>query len=256
MSSLTQIPPTPAQKVAAFREGRGRSEPYALAIVTRVVGAAACRVGDRYLVTREGDLIGVVGGGCMRSALRTAGLAAIAEGEPRHVRVIPKEHDGTPPDPAVDHYLSSCPSGGAIDLFIEPVLPGPTLQIFGDTEIADSVAALAPIAGFAVARTGTADAKADVDPAYILVATQGQGDGAALEAAIAGNCRQVLFLASRKKAEYWRAELARKGVGESRLATLISPAGLNIGAQGPGEIAMSIMAQLIALRRTGGTEHE
>ena len=101
MSSLTQIPPTPAQKVAAFREGRGRSEPYALAIVTRVVGAAACRVGDRYLVTREGDLIGVVGGGCMRSALRTAGLAAIAEGEPRHVRVIPKEHDGTPPDPAV-----------------------------------------------------------------------------------------------------------------------------------------------------------
>lgn len=256
MSDLTALPPTAAEKVAAFRDGPGREEPYAMATVVRTIGASACRPGDRFVVTRNGELIGVTGGGCMRGALRTAGLAAIAEKATHHIRIVPRARAGASAGEGIDVYSSSCPSEGEMDLFVEPILPAPLLFVAGESEVAQDVAALGRFVGFDVRtwRPETPDMTDAAPGGFAVVATQGQGDQAALEAALASGCAHVLFVSSRKKAAHWRAALEGSGVGEDRLAALIAPAGLQIDASNPREIAVSIIAQLIALRRAGEGE--
>jgi xanthine dehydrogenase accessory factor len=161
-----------------------------------------------------------------------------------------------------------CPSQGTMDVFVEPVLPRPQLVVCGASPVALAVADLGRKLGFAITACAPAADQAQFAEAdrriegyalpveepgtrYVVVATQGRGDEAALQAALAVDADYVAFVGSRKKAAALKEALAARGIARDRLERLKSPAGLDLGAITPDEIALSILAQIVALRRRG-----
>jgi xanthine dehydrogenase accessory factor len=257
--------------VISTRQAAG--EPFALATVVRTVAATAAKAGARAVILPDGTIsAGWIGGGCARAAVVKAAKDALADGRPRLVSVQPgdalddqgvkagEEHGG------VRFAENMCPSQGTMDIFVEPVLPRPQVVVCGSSPVAVAVADLARRTGFAVTvcapaaeqpAFGEADRRIDayalpVDEAsarYVVVSTQGRGDEAALKAALAAEVDYVAFVGSRRKAEALRTALAARGVAPERLAKLKAPAGLDLGAITPDEIAISIVAEIVAVRR-------
>ena len=248
-------------------------EPFALATVVRTVAATAAKAGAKAVILPDGTISeGWIGGGCARAAVLKAARDALADGRPRLVSVQPpdaldqKGVKGGDEQAGVRFATNMCPSQGSMDIFIEPVLPRPQVVICGSSPVAVAVAGLARRTGFAVTvcapaaeqqAFGEADRRIEgfalpVDEAgarYVVVSTQGRGDEAALLAALAVDVDYVAFVGSRRKAETLKATLAQRGVAAARLAKLKAPAGLDLGAITPDEIAISIVAEIVAVRR-------
>jgi len=248
-------------------------EPFALATVVRTVAATAAKAGAKAVILPDGTISeGWIGGGCARAAVLKAARDALADGRPRLVSVQPPDAldqqgvKGGDEQAGVRFATNMCPSQGSMDIFIEPVLPRPQVVICGSSPVAVAVAGLARRAGFAVtvcapaaeqSAFGEADKRIEgfalpVDEAgarYVVVSTQGRGDEAALLAALAVDVDYVAFVGSRRKAETLKATLAQRGVAAERLAKLKAPAGLDLGAITPDEIAISIVAEIVAVRR-------
>jgi xanthine dehydrogenase accessory factor len=159
-----------------------------------------------------------------------------------------------------------CPSQGTMDVFVEPVLPRPQIVICGSSPVAVAIADLGRRIGFAITACAPAGEQGafpeaerriegyalpvdDAGARFVVVSTQGRGDEAALQAALAIDVDYVAFVGSRKKAETLRTALAKRGVNAERLAKLKAPAGLDLGAITPDEIALSILAEIVAVRR-------
>jgi xanthine dehydrogenase accessory factor len=155
-----------------------------------------------------------------------------------------------------------------MDVFVEPVLPRPQIVVCGSSPVAVAIAELARRTGFAVTACAPAveqGAFAEVDRRiegyalpqseagmrFVVVSTQGRGDEAALRAALASETDYIAFVGSRKKAAALKAALAAEGIDAARLAAVRAPAGLDLGAITPEEIAVSILAEIIAVRRRG-----
>jgi xanthine dehydrogenase accessory factor len=259
-------------EIISTRKAAG--EPFALATVVRTVAATAAKAGAKAVILPDGTISeGWIGGGCARAAVLKAARDALADGRSRLVSVAPgdlladrgvkagDEKEG------VRFAQNMCPSQGTMDIFVEPVLPRPQVVVCGSSPVAVAVADLARRTGFAV----TVCAPASEQPAftdadrriegyalpveegarYVVVSTQGRGDEAALLAALAVDVDYVAFVGSRKKAEALKATLAGRGVPAERLAKLKAPAGLDLGAITPDEIAVSILAEIIAVKRGG-----
>lgn len=246
-----------APEIDAFRKSWKGDVAYALATVVHTSGMTAAKPGARAIVTAEGEIIGFAGGGCVRRALKTAAAAVIAEGRPRLIHIRP---DGENGPPMGEVHISHCPSRGEIGVFIEPVTPKPPLVVYGDSAIAHWVAQFGGAIGLdAIARKTETEIDDDTSPAdarslasgFTVIATQGRGDRAALDAALTGDCPHVFFIASQKKAGHLRAALEADGFAPEVLTRLHTPAGLDIAAREPAEIAVSIIAQIIELRRRG-----
>jgi xanthine dehydrogenase accessory factor len=248
-------------------------EPFALATVVRTVAATAAKAGAKAVILPDGTITeGWIGGGCARAAVLKAAKDALADGHSRLVSVQPPdaldekglkagdEQDG------IRFAKNMCPSQGTMDIFVEPVLPRPQVVICGSSPVAVAVAELARRTGFAVtvcAPTAEQPTFDEVDrriegyalpvdeagSRYVVVSTQGRGDEAALLAALAVDVDYVAFVGSRKKAEVLKSVLAKRGVSPERLAKLKAPAGLDLGAITPDEIAVSILAEIVAARR-------
>ena len=248
-------------------------EPFALATVVRTVAATAAKAGAKAVILPDGTISeGWIGGGCARAAVLKAARDALADGRPRLVSVQPPDAldqqglKGGDEQAGVRFATNMCPSQGSMDIFVEPVLPRPQVVICGSSPVAVAVAGFARRAGFAVTvcapaaeqqTFGEADRRIEgfalpVDEAggrYVVVSTQGRGDEAALLAALAVDVDYVAFVGSRRKAETLKATLAQRGVAAERLAKLKAPAGLDLGAITPDEIAISILAEIVAVRR-------
>ena len=259
-------------QIIATRKSAG--EPFALATVVRTVAATAAKAGAKAVILPDGTISeGWIGGGCARAAVIKAAKDALADGQSRLVSVQPPDllaDRGLEPgqeQEGVRFAKNMCPSQGTMDIFIEPVLPRPQVVICGSSPVAVAVADLAKRTGFAVTvcapaaeqpAFGDADRRIEgyalpVDEAasrYVVVSTQGRGDEAALLAALAVDVDYVAFVGSRKKAEALKATLAKRGVPAERLAKLKAPAGLDLGAITPDEIAISILAEIVAVRRS------
>ena len=258
--------------IVSTRKAAG--EPFALATVVRTVAATAAKAGAKAVILPDGTISeGWIGGGCARAAVLKAAKDALADGKSRLVSV-------QPPDLLADHGVQAgdeqegvrfannmCPSQGTMDIFVEPVLPRPQVVIFGSSPVAVAVADLAKRANFAVTVCAPAAEQAAFDHAnrriegyalpveeagarYVVVSTQGRGDEAALLAALAADVDYVAFVGSRKKAEALKQILSRQNVPAERLAKLRAPAGLELGAITPDEIAISILAEIVAVRRS------
>jgi xanthine dehydrogenase accessory factor len=228
-----------------------RAQPYAVATVVRTVSATAAKAGAKAVILADGTVgAGWIGGGCARAAVLRAARAAMADGQPRLISVQPEEQlhahavqAGETRD-GIEYARNACASRGTMDVFVEPVLPPPRLRIFGASPVALALARLGPEFGFAVASEGAAEA-AD----FIVVSTQGRGDAEALKAALAADAPYTAFVGSRRKVAALKAALVAEGCSAAQLDRLRGPAGLDIGAITPEEIALSILAEIVGERR-------
>jgi xanthine dehydrogenase accessory factor len=250
-----------------------KGESFALATVVRTVAATAAKAGAKAVIRADGAISdGWIGGGCARAAVLKAAREAIADGRPRLVSVQPPDvlqaqgHKAGDEQGGIRFAKNMCPSQGTMDVFVEPVLPRPQIVICGSSPVAVAIADLGRRIGFAVtvcapASDQSAFAEADrriegyalpvdqVGGRFVVVSTQGRGDEAALQAALVVEADYVAFVGSRKNALALKARLAQSGITPERLARLKAPAGLDLGAITPDEIAVSILAEIVAARR-------
>jgi xanthine dehydrogenase accessory factor len=243
---------------------RETGAPFCVATVVRTADVTSAKAGAKAAVTQEGEILGHLGGGCVQRAVRTAAAEAIAAGEPRMIRVKPGDKIVALTDPdGVQTYKSGCPSGGTVDLLIEPYDQPPRLVIFGATPISRAIAAHGALAGFRVALPeGQAGAgHATFDPAdlsalglgprdFVVVAAQGSGDLAALRAAVQSPAARVSMVASRRKAEVLFGKLEAEGLAEAQVRRVKSPAGIDLGGVDPHEIALSVLAEIVLWRNS------
>lgn len=254
---------------------KARGEPFALATVVRTVSLTAAKAGAKAVILSDGTMTaGWIGGGCARSNVLKAARQSLSDGQPRLISVQPKdvlEEQGLKAGDAQDGVLyanNMCPSHGSMDIFVEPILPRPQLYICGASPVAVAISAIAPRMGFFVSVCAPSADHAlfdgvdrligayEIPPEsggnrYVVVSTQGRGDTAALKSALSSPSVYVAFVGSRKKASVLKEELAAAGIAPSILETLHAPAGLDLGAITPDEIALSIMAEMVEIRRRG-----
>jgi len=248
---------------------------FVLATVVRTVSVTAAKAGAKAIIAADGTIVaGWIGGGCARGAVLKAAREALADGEPRMVSVRPENllaelgvSAGESRD-GIRFASNMCPSKGTMDIFVEPVLPHPSLVILGASPVALSLAAQARTLGYHVTLAAPAadltaqpDADAIIDgyqlgalndaKRFVVVSTQGKGDEAALRAAIATRADYHAFVGSRRKMASLRAKLIAEGASGAAIDYFKAPAGLDLGAITPEEIAMSILAEITRERRRG-----
>ena len=254
---------------------KAKGEPFVLATVVRTVAATAAKAGAKAVILPDGTISeGWIGGGCARAAVLKAAREALADGKSRLVSVQPPDvlqQQGIAPGDersGVRFANNMCPSQGTMDVFVEPVLPQPQIVVCGSSPVAVAIARLGRQIGFAVTVCAPATEQPSFPEAdrriegyalpvdnggarFVVVSTQGRGDEAALQAALAIEADYVAFVGSRKKAAALKAALAQRGIAAEQLAKLKAPAGLDLGAITPDEIAVSILAEIVAARRRG-----
>jgi len=254
---------------------KSAEQAFALATVVRTVSVTAAKAGAKAIIRPDGTIVaGWIGGGCARGAVLKAAREALADGEPRMVSVQPEDmlaELGVKPGEnreGIRFASNMCPSKGTMDIFVEPVLPHPSLLIFGASPVAMSLAAQARQLGYHVTlaapaadRTGEPEAHVIIDgfePRYlndarrfVVVSTQGKGDEIALKQAIAVDAEYHAFVGSRRKMTALREKLVAGGIAREAIDRVKAPAGLDLGAITPEEIAMSILAEITVERRRG-----
>ena len=243
----------PTDVFAAAARLHREGVPFVLATVVRAERPTSARPGAKAIVTGDGRFRGFVGGTCVRPAVRRESLKALADGAPRLLRISPDSPpEGAAAEEGVLEEHMACVSGGALDIHLEPYLPSPRLVLAGRSPVVEALAALGGALGMEVQRTepGAEPGEAAQD-AFVVVAGHGQGEWEALRAGLAGGrARYVGLVASPRRAAAVRERLLGMGISAEEAARLRSPAGLDIGAETPGEIALSILAQIVEERRS------
>ncbi len=243
---------------------RQSGDSFCVATVLRTADVTSAKAGAKAAITRDGRILGHLGGACVQRAVRASAKAALESGQPDIIRVKPSGKVVAMTDPdGVQTYKSGCPSGGTVDLLVEPYQHAPRLVIFGASPIASALAAHATLAGLRVCVPRGAEGPdqigfdpdnlpaLDLEPRdFVVVASQGNGDGPALKAALESSSRRVSMVASRRKAKVLCEKLIERGLDEGRAAQLKAPAGLDIHAVDPHEIALSILAEIVRWRNT------
>jgi xanthine dehydrogenase accessory factor len=227
-----------ASRAAALEAER---VPYVQAVVVRASRPASVQVGATALVLKDGTIEGFVGGHCAEPSVRLHALRALETGEALLLRIEPGAGDEDATDGAITVH-NPCISGGALEIFLEPRLPKPRLRIVGETPIATALAELGSALGHDVAQGGDTTA----DDAALVVASHGRNEEQSLIAALDAGVPYVGLVASRKRGA---AVLDALDITDEDRHRIHTPAGLDIGARSPEEIALSILAEIVAARR-------
>ena len=242
--------------------------PAAVAQVVRREAPTSGKPGDKALITADGEVHGWIGGGCTKGIVIKEALEAIREEKPRLVKI--QNGLDAPEQEGVRQYRMTCMSGGAVEVYIEPIMAVTEIMIFGRSHIAKALCEIGQAAGFRINIVSDL-AEAEMFPSaeeiqslaafkktdkkgknvYAVVCTQGEDDANHLEAALAMNPDYISFVSSRKKANSILMGLKRSGVSHDQLVRIQTPAGLDINAKTPEEVAISILAQVIKHRRSG-----
>jgi xanthine dehydrogenase accessory factor len=220
-----------------------RGERFALVTVVRREPPSSARVGDTALVTESGEYHGWAGGGCTRETVVREAQRAMAEGEPRLLSLSPDTN--AKPRPGMVALQMTCDSGGTVEIYVEPVLPVSRLVLFGTTPAVEALARIGEAMGYRVER----GAAAPIKDAHVLVAMMGDEDLEVLQKVLRGEPAYVGVIASRKRFTQVRETLIACGVPRTAVERVHAPAGLDIGAKTPEEIALSVMAQIVQERR-------
>jgi xanthine dehydrogenase accessory factor len=241
--------------------------PFVLAVVVRREPASSAQLGNTALITESGDFHGWLGGSCIQPTVVRQAMAALGDAAPRLIALSPAP-DGDR-RPGVTTFPMTCHSGGSVDIYLEPVLPVPTLLVFGVAPVAQAAARLGKVMGYTVVacdpdadRASFPDADrlvttigAEECPAsqrarlFAVVATLGQHDEDATRAALALQPAYLGVVASRKRFAQMRETLVARGVAQAALDSITNPAGLDLGARAPEEVALSILAEIVQMRR-------
>jgi len=237
---------------------------FAVATVVRFQAPISGKPGNKAIIFPDGKMWGWIGGGCAQAVVVKEALQALADGQPRLIRISPSSS----PEEGIVDYSMTCHSGGTLDIFIEPVFPKPHILIIGRSPVARTLAKLGKAINYAVSavapgadRESFPDADLlhttlDLTPikitpkTFIVVATQGENDEEALEKALATSANYVAFVASKMKAAKVFDYLKDRSVPAARLSQVRAPAGLDIRAGSPEEIGASILAEIIQVHGT------
>jgi xanthine dehydrogenase accessory factor len=259
------------EQVAALKRD---GEAFATATVVSRRSPVSSHLGDRAVVLADGRMHGFVGGACSREIVRRQAIEALAAGSPRLVQIRPEGMaSGFTPD--ADHVVvpMSCASEGAVDVYIEPYIRPMLLLVVGLSPVADALAGVAHTLEYRVVRVVADHERQDVEPSparvvelrdlsgflaaelqgprpqfAAVIATQGHYDEPALEALLPTPALYLGLLASRKRGGAVRDVLRDRGTAEDALMRIHNPAGLDLGATSPGEVAVSILAEIIKAR--------
>lgn len=249
---------------------RGSGQSFCIATIVRTKDATSAKPGAKAVVTEDGELHGFLGGNCVTGAVKKEAIAALESQQPKLIRVRPKDEVIAPVDAdGTTLHKSSCPSGGTVEIFLEPMKARRRLIVLGDSPIAQTLVSIAGAIGYqtiagtpgvgweepdlASVRYGDfTEAAAQAGPGDALVlSTQGRRDREALRAALQSRAGYIGMVASRRKFAALAEDFAADPDLAPRLADVRAPAGLDIKAVEPEEIALSIMGEIIALRRAG-----
>jgi xanthine dehydrogenase accessory factor len=243
--------------------------PFVLATVVRREPYSSAQPGDMAVITADGTCHGWLGGSCTQPTVKIHARQALADGQPRLIALLPEP--SREKRPGVLAVPMTCHSGGSVDIYLEPVLPAPRLLLFGHTPTARALVQLGKAMGY---RVDLVHAEADAaslpqadrvltdlhapelrsqpgtgERVYAVVANMGEADEDSLAAALACRPAWIGVVASRKRYAEIRAALLARGVAEEALASVRNPAGLDIGARRPEEIALSVLAEIVKCAR-------
>ncbi|WP_455378740.1 XdhC family protein [Petrachloros mirabilis] len=242
-------------------EMRNNNEPYAVATVIETFGSASAKTGAKAVIDRQGQVVaGWIGGGCAESTTCHAALECMKRGE---TAVI---------DIALDDEVLGVgmPCGGSMRVYVEPVLPKPTLWIMGHGRVAECLCTLGDLMGLTVVvNDPTVDAERypaasrliseDLDyeelrpgpDDYVVIATQHKGDHESMKRALKSKARYIALIASRTRARLVLEFLRAQGFSKADLDRVKAPAGLDLGARTPEEISLCIISEIVMVRRDG-----
>ena len=248
---------------------RTEGKVFCIATILRTAESTSARPGAKAVITADGDLHGFVGGGCVTGAVRRGALDCLKNNEPRMIRI--KSHDSV--ESSVDSdgvqlHKSSCPSGGTVEVFLEPMQSPRILLICGASPIAQAILPLAKGLGYRVVVAALPEDHEKVPGAAMyldgfqidelklssndaaIVTTQGKRDREALRAVINSQSGYIGMVCSRKKLKSLKDALVGEAPAMTHgFARLHAPAGLHIGAVGPEELAMAVVCEIIAHHR-------
>ncbi|GAA2592149.1 hypothetical protein GCM10010399_23450 [Dactylosporangium fulvum] len=227
-----------------LREGR---TPFVLATVVRAERPTSAKAGDRALVLPDGTIEGFVGGTCAESTVRLQGLRLLETGESALLRITPDDTTGND-RPGAEGLLTvanPCLSGGTLEIFLEAMIPAPLVFVYGEAPVARALADVATAVGWTGFRAPDAETPIPLDAGAVVVASHGRDEVEILTAAVKAGIPYVALVASRKRA---LAVLAELPLTDAEKARIHAPAGLDIGARTAPEIALSVLAEVIASR--------
>src|SRR3954468_12678 len=241
-------------------------------MVVRKQAYSSAQQGDMAVITGDGAYHGWLGGNCTQPTVKREARRALAEGTPRLVSLTPEP--SAEARPGVLALPMTCHSGGTVDIYLEPVLPAPRLILFGDSPCARALAQLAKAVGWSVDSVA-ADPVSHADRVYTdyaapeiaalaaasarkfaVIATMGEADEDSIVAALSARPEYIGIVASRRRFADVRQSLLGRGVSAEALDRVKNPAGLDIGARAPEEVALSILAEIVQLRRADATQPE
>ena len=252
--------------LSQMHELRESGSDFCVATIVRTADASSAKAGAKAIVTNNGQIQGYIGGNCVQNAVTKAAKNVLSNSEPELIRVKPKEkvqdtvdHDG------VALFKSSCPSGGTVDIFIEPIQQCMRLLICGSSPVANYLLRIGEAMGYQTyhlnfnsqsdsTTTSLNSESSDLNNPIVserdcvIVATQGRNDQKALTLALNSNAGYIAFIGSKKKIEKLKEQLSDKFT-KDQLSKIHSPAGLDLGAVDAPEIALSIYSEILAIKR-------
>jgi xanthine dehydrogenase accessory factor len=252
-----------------MKQLRDKSQPFVEATVVRVEKPTSAKPGAKAIITAGGVLNGWIGGSCAEPSVKREAAGVLRDGKPRLLRLCPPEKMGMAPQEGVTELKLTCMSGGTLEIYLEPHLPKPELLVIGHLPVAASLVEIGKALDYSVTIIGEGVSKShypdadhvldDLDfshlpvgsSTYVVVASHGNYDEPALEAALKSKALYVSLVASRKRAASVRNYLRGSGLTDEQLKKLKYPAGLDIGAATPQEIALSVLAEIVELRSKG-----
>jgi xanthine dehydrogenase accessory factor len=220
--------------------------PYVHARVVRAQAPASAHAGDEAIVQRDGTIDGFVGGVCAEGSVRSAALGVLDGGDPLLLRVLPEGETDFPDAPGARVVVNPCLSGGALEIFLEPVLPPPLVEVVGDTPVAAAVRDFAALLGWETSRVLPAGGLSP-QTAAVVVAGHGRDEQESIKAAFGAGVPRVALVASPRRGA---AVLDEMGLTDEERSRISTPAGLDIGARTAPEVALSILAELITVVRS------
>jgi xanthine dehydrogenase accessory factor len=245
---------------------RARGEPFVLATVVWSSGLSSGKQGSRAIIFADGGMQGWLGGACAAPTVTRVAREVLAEGRSRLVVLGPDHGMAGGQRQGVETVPMACDSEGTMEVYLEPVFPPPHLVVVGRSPAVQALTAMARALGWLTSLVDDGGRSEDHDPAdrvfltldlqevgvdhqtMVVVATQGHYDEEALAAALDTPARYVSLVASRKRCGAVVSYLRGRGVGDADLARVRAPAGLDLGRVGHREMAVSILAELVALR--------
>ena len=225
---------------------RAREEPFVLATVVAYKSPQSAKPGSKAIIKPDGSMIGWIGGGCVQPIVLREAKQALQTGSPKLLTISPD----APRDDwkGVQSFRMTCEGGGSLEIYLEPFLPKPQLVVVGSSPVAEMVSQLGTLLDFKV----VTDTDQINESSYVVVATMGNRDEEGLLAVIGTRPKYLGLVASKKKSEALFEYLRETGANDEDIAVITCPAGIEIGSETLPEIALSVMAEIVRVRRASG----